>query len=79
MAAPLNLVTKKNQPFIWEAAQKAAWNALKSSLVSAPVLSHFNSNLSAKIEIDASLESVRAACTSGTGVKNILSRNPAAR
>ena len=40
LAQPLTLLTKKDMPSIWQSEQQKSFAALKSALVSAPVLAH---------------------------------------
>lgn len=65
IATPLTLLTKKIQPFRWEADQEEACITLKKCLVTAPVLSHFDPDLLVAIETDVSLESVDAVLKQG--------------
>ena len=39
---PLNHLTKKDQPFNFDAVCKKAFNKLKKQLISAPLLAHFH-------------------------------------
>ena len=54
IAAALNDLTKKGVPFVWGAAQDAAFDELKRRLISAPLLMLPNFNKQFDIECDAS-------------------------
>ncbi|KAL5604617.1 uncharacterized protein BROUX77_004803 [Berkeleyomyces rouxiae] len=54
VAAPLTLLTKKDQPFKWEDEQLRSFEALKKTLVSAPLLATFDPDLPTIVEADAS-------------------------
>ncbi|KAL5612428.1 uncharacterized protein BROUX77_002584 [Berkeleyomyces rouxiae] len=54
VAAPLTLLTKKDQPFKWEDEQLRSFEALKKALVSAPLLATFDPDLPTIVEADAS-------------------------
>jgi hypothetical protein len=55
IAAALNDLTKKGVPFVWGAAQDAAFDKLKRCLISAPLLMLPNFNKQFDIECDASV------------------------
>ena len=54
LASPLSLLTRKGQPFVWEAAYQASFDALKRCLCSAPTLKIFDSTLDTRVVCDAS-------------------------
>jgi hypothetical protein len=54
IARPLHHLTKDNVPFVWDQACQEAFEKLKESLSSAPVLYHYQSELPTKMETDAS-------------------------
>ena len=54
IAAALNDLTKKGVPFVWGAAQDAAFDELKRCLISAPFFMLPNFNKQFEIECDAS-------------------------
>lgn len=57
---PLNLLTHKDQPYIWGPEQQHAFQVLKDKLTSTPVLTHFDSDLDLTIETDASMDGLGA-------------------
>jgi hypothetical protein len=54
IAAPINELTKKDVPFHWGAAQEQAFNELKTTLTTAPLLALPNFGKTFEIECDAS-------------------------
>jgi hypothetical protein len=54
IAAPLNELRKKGQPFTWKRSQQEAFDNLKKQLVSAEVMVHYNPKLPLKLDCDAS-------------------------
>ena len=54
ISAPLRLLTKKNQPFIWEDAQQAAFDKLKDRLSSCSVMAFYNPQAETHLTVDAS-------------------------
>ena len=64
IAAPLTALTSTSLPFRWSSTAETAFNDLKHWFVSAPVLSHPDTNLQFVVEVDAS----------DTGVGAILSQ-----
>ena len=54
IAAPITSLTKKGVPFTWEKPQQDAFESLKSMLVTAPVLAHYNPTLETILQTDAS-------------------------
>lgn len=54
LARPLTNLTRKNNPFIWTQIEQRSFEALKSVLVSPPVLGHPNYELPMEIHCDAS-------------------------
>jgi transposase InsO family protein len=54
IAKPLNRLTQKNHPFKFDASCERAFKELKKSLVSAPLLLHFQPGLPTMVETDAS-------------------------
>lgn len=66
VARPLNQLTKKDVPFIFDAACKAAFRLLKQKLVEAPILRHYDPNRQTCVETDAS-DGVAAAVLSQEG------------
>lgn len=53
-AKPLTKLTGKDVPFVWGPEQQEAFDALKRSVTSAPILRHFNPALETIVETDAS-------------------------
>ena len=51
---PLWELTKSNSTFQWNEAQEAAFQKLKITISSAPVLAHYNLNAPTKLVVDAS-------------------------
>ena len=51
---PLRELTKSNATFQWNEAQEAAFQKLKTTIGSAPVLAHYNLNAPTKLVVDAS-------------------------
>jgi len=60
MVAPLTHLTKKDIPFIWDAACEAAFNAVKHALTNAPVLALPDFLLPFVVVCDASKEGLGA-------------------
>ena len=54
IARPLTALTRKENPFFWDARCRAAFTELKNRLVDAPLLVHFNPQYELIIETDAS-------------------------
>ena len=54
VALPLTQLTKKNVPFVWNDMCQLAFNALKQSLSTGPVLRHVDPGLPFTLETDAS-------------------------
>ena len=54
MAAPLTELTKKGVTFVWGPLQKGAFESLKCSLTSAPVLTVFDPTRTTRVACDAS-------------------------
>lgn len=54
LTAPLNLLTKKDQPFKWDKEQQQAFDDIKFALVTAPLLATFNPDYPTIVEADAS-------------------------
>ena len=54
ISAPLRLLTKKNQPFIWKQAQQDAFEKLKSSLNSQVIMAIYSSNIITHLVDDTS-------------------------
>ncbi|MDI6015466.1 reverse transcriptase/ribonuclease H family protein, partial [Escherichia coli] len=54
VARPLNKLTHKDVPFVFDQGCKEAFQRLKDALVTAPVLEHYQPNRETKIETDAS-------------------------
>jgi transposase InsO family protein len=50
----LNRLTRKDQPFVFDASCRQAFNELKRQLVAAPLLVHFDPNKPTQMETDAS-------------------------
>ena len=69
IARPLNQLTHKNKEFVFTEQCLAAFNELKSRLIEAPVLIHFNPSRKSRIETDAS-DGVIAAVFSQQGDDN---------
>jgi len=53
-AEPLTRLTKKDEPFVWEAEQQLAFETMVEAFTTAPVLRHFDYDREAIIETDAS-------------------------
>lgn len=66
MAAALNLLTRKNVPFVWGAAQDKAFEALKVALTTSPVLKNPEFGKPFKITCDASEFAVGAVLSQET-------------
>src|SRR4029077_21007084 len=54
IAKPLHRLTRNDVPFEWTNECQQAFEKLKGSLTSAPVLCHYQSDLPTKVETDAS-------------------------
>ncbi|UYV68419.1 hypothetical protein LAZ67_5004277, partial [Cordylochernes scorpioides] len=54
MAQPLNALLKKDSVFSWNIEERHAFEALKSALISEPVLGHFDHSSPTEIHTDAS-------------------------
>ena len=54
MACPLNQLTRKEVPFIWDENCQEAFKELKQQLTNAPMLYHYQSELETHLETDAS-------------------------
>jgi hypothetical protein len=54
IARPLQKLTRKNIPFRWTAKCEAAFEKLKTAMVTAPVLMYYDPTLKTRIETDAS-------------------------
>ncbi|KAG9509253.1 Ty3b-g, partial [Fragariocoptes setiger] len=54
-AQPLSQLTKKDEHFVWQDMQQAAFDRLKEALTSSPVLVHFNEKAELVIKTDASI------------------------
>ena len=54
VAKLLSNLTRKNEPFEWTREREAAWENLKQSFVTEPVLAMYESNRPTRIETDAS-------------------------
>jgi len=54
IARPLTALTRKENPFFWDARCRAAFTELKNRLVDAPLLVHFNPQYESMVETDAS-------------------------
>nr|XP_027109244.1 uncharacterized protein LOC113729114 [Coffea arabica] len=65
IAAPLTMVMKKNEKFIWGKAQDKAFQLLKHKLTHAPLLALPNFDLTFEVECDASGVGVRAILMQG--------------
>jgi hypothetical protein len=63
IAAPLTALLKKNSKFLWSAAAQAAFEDLKSRLMSGPILHHFDHTKVCVIEPDASDYALGAVCS----------------
>jgi len=53
-ARPLTLLTRKNTPFCWTSQANGAFEDLRTTLLSAPVLRHFDPKLPTELHTDAS-------------------------
>jgi hypothetical protein len=51
---PLTFVTCKGLPFTWSTEQEMAFNTLKATFTSVPILAHFNLDWDVIVETDAS-------------------------
>ncbi|UYV61191.1 K02A2.6-like, partial [Cordylochernes scorpioides] len=54
IAAPLQILLKKDQKFIWTQEQKDSFESLKKALMQKPVLGHFKESAITKLHTDAS-------------------------
>lgn len=54
LAKPLTNLTRKDQPWQWREPESHAFEALKTALMSAPLLRHFQQGLETQVETDAS-------------------------
>ncbi|KAF8761999.1 hypothetical protein RHS01_00048, partial [Rhizoctonia solani] len=54
LAHPLNILTQKEQPWIWLEEQKAAFDAIKAEICKEPVLAHPDESKPYTLETDAS-------------------------
>lgn len=54
IARLLHNLTKKDVPFLWGPSQQQAFNTLKAKFILQPVLAMWNTELSTRIEVDAS-------------------------
>lgn len=54
IAAPLYRLTRLDVPFVWNSTCQEAFDRLKTKLVSAPVLVHYQPELPTRVETDAS-------------------------
>ncbi|QRW17972.1 Retrotransposable element Tf2 protein [Rhizoctonia solani] len=54
LARPLNILTQKEQPWIWLEEQKAAFDAIKAEICKEPVLAHPDESKPYTLETDAS-------------------------
>ena len=57
---PLRELTKSNATFKWYEAEETAFQKLKTTISSAPVLAHYNLNVPTKLVVDASPSAVGA-------------------
>ncbi|OWA55635.1 putative Retrovirus-related Pol polyprotein [Hypsibius exemplaris] len=60
IAKGLTILTEKDRPFVWEFEQAEAFRNLKKTMVSHPILQHFNPDLDCEIHTDASTKEVGA-------------------
>ena len=60
VAAPLNKLLQKREPWRWTATEKRSFNELKRRLASAPVLAHYDGRRPVKLITDASPHGVGA-------------------
>lgn len=60
IAKPLYNLTKKGVDFIWDAKSQNTFEILKSKLISAPVLAHFQPNEPTELRVDASKQGIGA-------------------
>ena len=58
---PLRDLTHKDAVWCWDDLQEKAWNDVKSSIVSAPVLSYYKSDEVLEIQCDSSQSGLGAA------------------
>ena len=54
ITAPIVALTKKDTPFVWNAACNAALDTFKAAFTSAPILVHYDPSLPVIVETDAS-------------------------
>ena len=54
LARPLHDLTKKDTPFTWAEPQQTAFDALKQSFTSEPILAVFDPSRPTRLEVDAS-------------------------
>ena len=60
VAAPISALLRKNRTFQWTAEAQAAFESLRTSFTTAPILHHFDSSLPTVLETDASDYAVSA-------------------
>ena len=58
IAAPLNKLTQKEQPFIWDESCESAFHTLKDALTSSPIVAHPDFSMPWLLYCDASLNSI---------------------
>jgi hypothetical protein len=63
IATPMTALLKKNTKFIWSAEADAAFNDLKTRLMTGPILRHFDPTKACVIEPDASDYALGAVCS----------------
>lgn len=63
IATPLHDLLQKDTPFNWTSDCQSAFETLKSRLVSAPILCHFDNNLPIVLHCDASNRGLGAVCS----------------
>ena len=66
LTAPLQELTKKYTPFVWQAAQQKAFENIKLVLSEAPVMSYFDTNKETFVTVDASPVGVSAILSQAT-------------
>ena len=73
IVAPLNLLLRKKQPWIWSDNQSSAFYQIRNYLINAPILSCPNFNIPFKLQTDASTSGLGAVLTQGDGIEHVIS------
>jgi hypothetical protein len=54
LARPLHDLTKKDTPFVWGSTQQSAFEQLKATFTSEPILAMWSADRETRLEVDAS-------------------------